>query len=218
MHILLVDDHALFREGLGLLLRDLNAQIEVHHAGTVEAALQVASGCPLALVLLDLSLPGRSGFEALEELRRRRDDLPVVVMSSADDRATVMAAIEAGAMGFVPKTSSSAVMIGALRIVLAGGIYLPPESFLGDGGGAQAPRPEQQASVTPAELGLTPRQTEVLRLVLEGQSIKRIARALNASENTIKTHVSAVLRALNVTTRTQAVVAANRMSLRFSST
>lgn len=214
MDILLVDDHALFREGLGLLLRDLSEDVCVHHAGTVEAALEVAAGCALTLVLLDLALPGRSGFEALEELRHWREDLPVVVMSSANDRATVMAAIEAGAMGFVPKTSSSAVMIGALRVVLAGGVYLPPEAFIGDGAQAST-HDNEPRTMAPAQLGLTPRQTDVLRLILEGQSIKRIARALDASENTIKTHVSAVLRAMNVTTRTQAVVAAHKMGLRF---
>jgi DNA-binding NarL/FixJ family response regulator len=211
MRILLVDDHALFRDGLGLLLRDLQPDVAVSHAATVEQALSATATSEFDLVLLDLALPGRSGFEALEELRRLREDLPVVVLSSTDDPRQVMAAIQSGAMGFVPKSSPSAVMIAALRVVLAGGIYLPPDTLLG----AESMRDHDGSPVlAPAGLGLTPRQLDVLRLILEGKSIKRISQALNTTENTTKTHVGAVLRALGVTTRTQAIVMVHRLGLR----
>ncbi len=208
MQVLLVDDHALFREGLALLLQGLDPAVGVTHAATAEAALVAAAAHGFDLVLLDLALPGRPGLDVLYALHRDGEGPPVVVMSGSDDRATVMAALQAGAMGFVPKSSPSAVMIGALRVVLGGGIYLPPDVFLGDAGSRKT------ASDAKPGLALTPRQWQVLRLILEGRSIKLIAQALDTSANTTKTHVSAVLRALGVTSRTQAIVAVHRLGLR----
>ncbi len=147
--------------------------------------------------------------------------MPVVALSSADDRDTVLKAIDAGAMGFVPKSSSSAVLMAALQLILARGIYLPPAAFLGPSAdaapvahSAAATRVPPQAP-TPADLGVSPRQADVLRLILQGKPAKLIERELNLSASTVKAHTSAVLRALNVTTRTQAVVAASRLGLRF---
>jgi DNA-binding NarL/FixJ family response regulator len=139
--------------------------------------------------------------------------VPVVALSSADDKPTVLQALEAGAMGFVPKTSSAGVMLGALQLILARGIYLPPSVFLsaeptGPVTAAAGPRQPQQ-------LGLTPRQADVLYLILQGKPAKVISRELGLSPSTVKAHTSAVLRALNVTTRTQAVVAAGRLQMRF---
>lgn len=209
MKILLVDDHSLFREGVALLLRELDAEVQVWHASTLDEALAVmAGGEGIDLILLDFILPGTHGLQALETLREQHPGVPLVMLSSQEDQVTVLRAIQLGAMGFIPKSASSSVMYEALRTVLAHGVYVPPLSLAGIGLSVPV-RPR----TSPAELGLTPRQTQVLRLVLEGKSMKLIASELGLTHNTVKTHVSAVLRALAVTTRTQAIVAANRMGL-----
>lgn len=223
MRILLVDDHALFRDGVALLLEGLVKPTDVVHAASVAEAVAATEADPaLDLVLLDLVLPGESGLGALAMIRERRPDLPVVMLSSQDDSDTVMRALELGAMGFIPKSAPSTQMLHALRIVLARGVYVPPAVQAsgplpvrqpeGSPHAADAPR---TSAMTPADLGLTPRQGQVLYLILQGKPIKLISRALGLSDNTTKTHVSAVLRALNVTTRTQAIVVASRLHLVF---
>ncbi len=209
MTILLIDDHALFRDGVALLLRELDPGVQVLHAanlGQALAALDADLG--IDLILLDLILPGAHGFQALEAIRERHPGVPLVMLSSQEDQVTVLRAIQLGAMGFIPKSASSQQMFDALRTVLAHGIYVPPLNLAGIVLAVPA-----QPRTSPAELGLTQRQTQVLRLILEGKPMKLIARELGLSHNTAKTHVSAVLRALCVTTRTQAIVAANRMGL-----
>ena len=220
MKILLVDDHPLFREGIALLLRRLDDALAVVGAGTCEDALRIVDG--VDLVLMDLGLPGVSGLDGIAVLRDRYPDIPVVALSSSDDKDTVLQALDSGAMGFIPKSSSSDVMIGAIKLVLSKGIYLPPSVFLGEGHltrsqscAVKAESPGALRSVTPAELGLTQRQSDVLYLILQGKSAKTISRELGLSTSTVKSHTSAVLRALNVTTRTQAVVAAGRLGLKF---
>jgi DNA-binding NarL/FixJ family response regulator len=237
MRVLLVDDHTLFREGIALLLRPLVEPLETWEAGSCEEAFALIEQKGAAdLVLIDLGLPGASGLEGVKGLREAHPEMPVVVMSSADDKDTVLAAIDAGAMGFIPKSSTSAVMIGALKLILAKGIYLPPSVFLAARNPAPATPPATTGAVTPlhaamppavtdgpsanaprrpSDLGLTPRQAEVLHLLLQGKPAKLIGRELDLSLSTVKAHTSAVLRALNVTTRTQAIVAAGRLGLRF---
>lgn len=225
MKILLIDDHPLFREGVALLLKPLVEGLETWEAGSCEAAFELLAQRGSAdLVLIDLGLPGLSGLEGLQRLRLEHPELPVVVMSSSDDKDTVMAVLDAGAMGFIPKSSTSQVMLGALRLTLANGIYLPPSVFLAARAApAASPAPglmppmaaAPAAGRQPADLGLTPRQADVLHLLLQGKPAKLIGRQLNLSLSTVKAHTSAVLRALNVTTRTQAVLAASRLGLRF---
>lgn len=227
MKILLIDDHPLFREGVALLLKPLVDGLETWEAGSCEEAFELLARRGSAdLVLIDLNLPGLSGLEGLKQLRQDHPDVPVVVMSSADDKDTVLAVLDAGAMGFIPKSSTSQVMLGALRLILAKGIYLPPSVFLAAraapavgpapaGVAAAPPANAVEAGRKPAELGLTPRQADVLHLLLQGKPAKLIGRQLNLSLSTVKAHTSAVLRALNVTTRTQAVLAASRLGLRF---
>lgn len=238
MRVLLVDDHTLFREGIALLLRPLVQPLETWEAGSCEEAVAVIEQRGAAdLVLIDLGLPGASGLEGVQRLRAAHPEMPVVVMSSADDKDTVLAALDAGAMGFIPKSSTSAVMIGALKLILAKGIYLPPSVFLAARNAAPAAAPATAPAVAvtpmlasmpaapdaasgaaarrPADLGLTQRQAEVLHLLLQGKPAKLIGRELDLSLSTVKAHTSAVLRALNVTTRTQAIIAAGRMGLRF---
>ncbi|HTD74175.1 MAG TPA: response regulator transcription factor [Steroidobacteraceae bacterium] len=223
MKILLVDDHVLFREGIALLLRSLVANDSLYQAGTCEEALALVAQDPsIELVLMDINLPGTSGINAISLIRAEFPLIPVVGLSSSDDKQTILDAIDAGAMGFIPKSSSSAVLFAALQLVLSKGIYIPPEAFLRDRGvparTTAAISPDKSASAehaTPRDLGLTPRQSDVLFLILQGKSAKAICRDLSLSSSTVKVHTSAALRALNVTTRTQAVIAAGRMGLRF---
>jgi DNA-binding NarL/FixJ family response regulator len=224
MKVLLVDDHVLFREGLSLLLRTLMHDVQLFEAGNVQDAVsQIAAQSGMDLILLDLGLPDMVGTEAIGYVRDQYPDIPVVALSSSEDRGTVLSALDRGAMGFVPKSASSSILTAALQLILAHGIYLPPSVFLSDRGigtepatdsSVRNPRPPTDRK-TATQLGLTPRQADVLYRILQGKSAKLISRELNLSASTVKTHTSAVLRALNVTTRTQAIVAAGRMGLQF---
>lgn len=222
MNILLVDDHILFREGIALLLQPLVDGGEILEAGSCEQAFaMLQNDSRVDLVLMDLGLPGLSGLDGIAMMRERHAEIPVVALSSSDDRETVLKALDAGAMGFIPKSSSSGVLKTALKLILAKGIYLPPSAFLTD-----RPSPSmtsetttasetKSAAKTPSALGLTPRQADVLYLILQGKPAKLICRELGLSASTVKSHTSAVLRALNVTTRTQAVVAAGKLGFKF---
>lgn len=224
MKLLLVDDHVLFREGVALLLRSLEPNVEIVEAGSCEAALermQQEKEQEVDIVLMDLQLPGMSGLDAIRALRDRYPKLPIVAVSSSEDKKTVLETLDAGAMGFVPKTSTSGVLRGALQLIMSKGIYLPPSVFLADAGGRwesgaeDLANPSHDRSVTPDKLGLTPRQAAVLLCILQGKSAKLIGKELGLSASTVKVHTSAVLRSLNVTTRTQAVIAAGKIGLRF---
>ncbi len=211
MRVLVVDDHPLIREGLSNLLRQLNPGVAVDEATSVEQALQIlAQGDPLTLALLDLNLPGADGMSLLADMRRDRPEVPVVVLSGNDSRANVIAAIEAGAMGFISKRTSTTVFVGALQLVLAGGIYIPPQALALD---APAPRADQP-SVMPADIGLTQRQAQILALLVQGKPNKLICRALGISDSTVKAHISSVLRILGVDNRTEAVIKLGRLGVR----
>lgn len=207
MKILVADDHALIRDALRNLLQDLDGVTTVIEASDSESARRLAAAnLDLDLALLDLNLPGVIGLGLLERLRSDYPELPVVVLSATEDVSTMRAVLERGAMGFIPKSSSNQVMLSALRLVLAGGRYLPPELL--SIAGVSAP-----ASV--GDLKLTERQHDVLKLMVQGHSNKQICRELGLAEATVKIHVTAILRALNVTSRAQVIVAINRFGLRF---
>jgi DNA-binding NarL/FixJ family response regulator len=220
MKILAVDDHPLIRDALRQVLKVLDPDLHLISAASAHETLIEATANPdLNLVLLDLSLPDANGFEVLHQLREAHPGIPVVVLSATDDAATVMRALDDGAMGFIPKTSSNDVLLGALRLVLAGGVYLPTEVLRHST--ATHPHPPAapgapQLEVTCRDLGLTDRQAEVLALVVQGKPNKLICRNLNLAEGTVKIHISAILRALNVTNRTQAVVAVGKLGLKLS--
>lgn len=205
MKILVADDHALIREALRHLLAQLDADLMVIEAPDCDGAHGAVAAHPdLDLMLLDLNLPGVGGLVLLPQLRADYPALPVVVLSALEDTATVREALARGAVGFIPKSSSNEVMLSALRLVLAGGRYLPPEALAGDGTTAPA---------SSNEVVLTDRQREVLALMAQGKSNKQICRELNLAEATVKIHVTAILRALKVTSRAQAIVAVNRLGL-----
>jgi len=218
--ILVVDDHALIRQGLKPLLAQLaepgSEPVEVLEAASYGEALErIASRPDLDLLLLDLRMPDVSGFAALSDIEERHPDLPVVVMTGEDEPELVREALEHGALGFIPKSSAPAVVLNALRLVLAGGTYIPPEIVAGGARRAAPPPPlRSEAAATLQRLGITPRQADVLTLLLAGKSNKVISRELELAEGTVKNHVAAVLKALGVETRVQAVVAAGRLGLR----
>ena len=214
MKILLVDDHALFREGLKHLLTSLDAELELDEADDCERALALSARSAYDMVLLDLKIPGVQGLDALEALRRTRPETPVVVVSGEDDPRVIRAAIERGAMGYVPKASTPEIMIQALRLVLANGVYLPPGVVdLAIPKGAPLPELLRGGAGETQLPGLTPRQMDVLRCVIQGKANKVIARELDISEATVKAHLSSVLRALGVNNRTEAVYAAAKLGL-----
>ena len=213
MRLLLVDDHVLFREGLKLLLRSLDTALELDEAGDCAQALERVAARDYDLVLLDLKMPGLNGLDALSALQDAVAGSPLVVLSGEDDARTVRAAIDRGAMGFIPKSSTPEVLVQALRLVLARGIYLPPVALHAT---AAAPARVDEVAVSPSLPGITPRQMDVLRCVIRGKPNKVIARELDISEGTVKLHLSAVLRALGARNRTEAVYAAAKLGLRLA--
>lgn len=214
MKILVVDDYALVREGLRHALRALDDSVEVLEARDAEEALRLIAQQPaLDLVLLDIGLPGMDGFLALDEFRRAHSAVPVVVLSASAAQRDIAAALNMGAMGYIPKMAPREVMLRALRLVLAGGVYIPPQAigmhdYTGSAAGASAVPQSLE------ELGLTDRQRQVLGLIAQGKPNKVIANELQISEPTVKAHVTEILRALKASSRAQAMVTARRFGLR----
>ena len=163
--------------------------------------------------MLDLGLPDRDGLAALQEARVHHPKVPIVILSASCDRASVVKALELGAAGFIPKSGERAVMLSALRLVFSGGVYIPPEilsrSEAPPGLGpstASGQRREGPVTVSPADLGLTARQVDVLALMMRGKSNKAICRILKLAEPTVKNRVTAILKALKASNRTEAVI------------
>jgi DNA-binding NarL/FixJ family response regulator len=210
-----IDDHPLVQEAVSNVLRRLEPQAAIEVAADCESGLALAGqGAEPDLVLLDLNLPGVSGIPGVKLWRTRYPGTAVVVLSATTDQPTVLAAIGAGAAGFIPKSSSNEVMVNALRLVLGGGRYLPPELLSHSGRSDNALRRSRQGTTLSVEtLGLSERQTEVLKLIAKGAPNKAICRELGLAERTVKAHVTAVFRALKVTSRTQAAIEASKLGL-----
>jgi DNA-binding NarL/FixJ family response regulator len=216
MKILLVDDHVLIREALRGVLKEVKGDATVLEASSCSQAMQVIAERPdLDLILLDLNLPDRDGFSVLTELGERYPAISVVVLSAQQDRGSVVRALDLGAVGFIPKSGQREVMLSALQLVFAGGIYIPPEILAREQPSARQSDGKQPAatrpSVSPADLGLTERQVDVLSLMMQGKSNKAICRVLNLAEPTVKNHVTAILKALEVSNRTEAVIAVGQL-------
>ena len=247
MKVLLIDDHPLILSAMQSVILGLDREVVVCGVeSAAECRRVLGQRHDFDLVLLDLHLGDASGFDLLAELRRDHPALPVVVVSASDQAGDVIRAIDAGAMGFVPKRASNELLFEALHLVMSGGIYVPPmdQALGGDpavpvesarsAGGAAAVGPLMPMSrsavvaggpvssgeglpaglrrpgglpASLADLGLTPRQRQVMQLLLHGKSNKMIARDLDISVETVKDHVAAVLRSLGVKSRTQAVLA-----------
>jgi DNA-binding NarL/FixJ family response regulator len=212
MKFLLIDDHVLIRESLRGVLRELRCDAAVLEAENCRQAERlVEKHSDLEVILLDLNLPDRDGFRLLAQLREHYPDISIVVLSASNDRDNVVRALDLGAVGFIPKSAKRAVMVGALELVLSGGIYIPPEILVHDAlplpNSAANQVPTDRPRLSPADCGLTERQVEVLALMMQGKSNKAICRVLELAEPTVKNHVAAILKALKVKNRTGAAMA-----------
>lgn len=214
LKLLVIEDHALVREGLVQTLHQLDAEVTVLEAADCEAGCAIlADADDFDLVILDLALPGIDGLTCLNLMRQRYPALPVVIVSAYDDAHTVNRALKSGAAGFVPKAYSGERLIDALRSVLDGVIFTPEPSLPGQNGIGISVPPAGK-SVSAADVGLTERQTDVLTLMVKGRSNREIAELLGLSEGTVKIHITAIFKALGVSSRTQALVAVARQGIR----
>lgn len=206
MKILVVDDHALVREGLRQVLKGLDEQVEVLQAGNCAQAYVLArEHTDLNLVLLDYHLPDQNGLDALGVLAEHHPELPVILLSGSANIGIMRQVMQSGAFGFVTKSSLSDELLNAVRTVLNGDVYIPPQL---------SQSRVTTAEATTARSQLTQRQQLVLKCLLDGMSNRDIAEQLFLAEETVKSHVTAILRHFEVQNRTQAVVAATRVGYR----
>ena len=201
MKLLIVDDHPMVRTGIAALLAQAEIDAVILQAHAAPMALDMAAKHPdIDAVMLDLSMPGMDGFTAIAAFQRSNPALPVIVLSSSEEPEHVRRALAMGARGYIPKSAPPGTVVAALRIVLSGEVYLPP---------LMLSEPMEAAGVD----RLTDRQSDVLALLSQGQSNKTIAASLGIAEKTVKAHVGAIFRALNVVNRTQAASQARRIRL-----
>lgn len=206
MKILVIDDHALVREGLRQVLKGLDENVEVLQAGTCTQAFEIALANPdLDLALLDYHLPDMTGLQALDIFGKRHPELPIVMLSGSANVQIMRQVVQSGAAGFVNKSSLSDELLGAVRQVLEGNVYWPENEsdFNAYANDLPTLRP-----------GLTQKQEQVLQCLLDGKANREIAQDLYISDETVKTHITAILRHFDVQNRTQAVVAAARSGFR----
>jgi len=197
MDILLIDDHPLFRSGIAAVINELDSVVRCVEAAEIEEALaRLGEGGSYSIILLDLALPGLDGMDGMALLRDVAPATPIVVLSATENAVTIRQAINNGAKGYIPKSSGKDIILNALRLVLSGGVYLPANILQSESG----------AIANPDEL--TSRQADVLKLLAQGKSNKEIASSLELTENTVRTHVAAILKRLGVKNRTEAGVAA----------
>lgn len=211
LRLALIDDHAMFRDGLRLILKSFASAVEFSELSRLDDLDEVENPGGVGLVLLDYHLPDVSGLEGLIRAREVFCSASIVVISGEEDPATIRRVIENGASGFIPKSSPSPILVAALRLVVAGGTYLPPEILP-----AQSERGgNQSVSGHKKTLGiLTERQREVLKRAIQGKANKVIAREMNISDHTVKVHLSVAFKALGVKNRTEAVYAAAELGIK----
>jgi two-component system, NarL family, nitrate/nitrite response regulator NarL len=211
MKLLVVDDHPIVRDGLAALLGQMGPDTIVLQVGDAGGALAlVAAHADLDVVVLDIAMPGMDGLRALAEFGRARPELPVIVISASEDARDAREALAKGALGYVPKSASQHTLLSAIRLVLNGDVYVPP-LILAE---TVVPRSsDPSVAAGPGRPTLTDRQIDVLRRLSEGQPNKEIAAELDLSEKTVKAHVTAIFRALNVVNRTQAAASGRAAGL-----
>jgi DNA-binding NarL/FixJ family response regulator len=209
--ILVIEDHALVREAMVRALDRLGMQCSFSQASCGQEALSIVEAQKdFDLVLVDLMLPDMSGFSLLSVLAHRFPAIPVIVVSALADEASVKRALKAGASGFLPKTLSTEQLVGAVQTVLNGGVVTPELSEMSP---QRLPRKRSVESIS-EQFGLTAAQTRVMELMVEGRTNREIAELLGLAEGTVKVHCSAILRALGVANRAQALVVLARQGLR----
>jgi DNA-binding NarL/FixJ family response regulator len=216
LNILVIEDHALVREGLVLTLHQLEEEITVHEAATCEGACRVlAKKGDFDLLLLDLGLPGTDGMTCLTQLRKLYPSIPVVIVSAYNDANTVKRALNKGASGFVPKSYSSDRLLAALREVLAGGIFTPYQARSAKLGPYLPPTdlPPLRGHASVADLGLSVRKLEILSLLVRGMTNRDIAAHMGLSEGTVKIQLTLIFKALRVANRSQAIVAVTKYGI-----
>ena len=222
MKILVADDHWLILEAVQIKLAELGSGVEFILAMSAKELLEVDL-TDVDVALIDLSIPGAIDYSHIDELRERQPTLPVIVFSGSEEPAVMRAVLERGVLGFIPKAYSPNVMLSAVRLVLAGGVYVPPmmlqvmsaelgaeHTQLGVATAYERTGPPTMESLRQV---LTARQVEVLQLLSQGKPNKLIGRSLGISEGTVKIHLAAIFRALNVKNRTEAVVAAQTLTV-----
>ena len=219
MKFLIADDHELFLKGLEMILNDYNPDIEITSAKDYSELFSIIEKeKDFDLILTDLAMPGAKWLEAIEKIHTTLPETPIIILSAVFDREIVQKTIEIGAAGYIPKTSSNAVILSAVNLVLSGGVYIPPEllqdtkqnefDFL-----KQVEKISSTQDVKEKIKILSPRQVDVLKLISKGKSNKQIAYELGLTEGTVKLHVTAILKLLNVYNRTGAVMAATHLGL-----
>lgn len=220
LQVLLADDHALFRDGMRYVLQQLSEQVDIICAGDFAETLRQAENNPgIDLALLDLHMPGSNGVSSIRVFHDRFPALPLVVVSGSDQQSEIEWVMEYGAMGFISKTSSGKAMVNALRIVLDGGIYFPPQlltqTFAENRSSMTNPVTEttEDRNNSNNKCGLTKRQLETLQYLAEGLSNKEIALKMHLAEGTIKVHVAAAFQILQVNSRMDAVRKAQKLGL-----
>lgn len=216
MKILIADDHELFLKGLELILSDLDKKVEISLAHDYSEIFNILEEeQKFDLIVTDLAMPGANWLDALKYIHSKLPETPIVILSAVFDKEIVQKTIEIGAAGYIPKTSSNAVIMGAVRLVLSGGAYIPPEllnnSLKNQFSALEQISPEFENKDN--KISLTPRQIDVLKLMAKGCSNKIIAHELGLTEGTVKLHVTAILKILNVYNRTGAVVEAAKRGI-----
>ena len=208
IHLIIADDHPLFRGALREAVSGLFEDLDIAEAGSFEdLAKLLERGADVDLILLDLTMPGVRGFSGLMYLRAQYPSVPIIVVSANDDPGVIRRCMDFGASGFIPKTLGIDAMRGAITRVFQGGVWTPPEIDLGVGADTET------ADLLTRLTSLTPQQVRVLMMLSEGLLNKQIAYELGVSEATVKAHVSAILQKLGVESRTQAVIAASKIEL-----
>lgn len=217
MKVLIADDHRLIIEGVKLKLAELDPMVEAVVAMNLEELDRAVAehGDTLDLALVDIAMPGTQGHQHVTKLRAQAPSLPVIVLSGSEDAELMRSLIDMGVLGFIPKAYSPDVMLSAIRLVLAGGIYIPPlllaHAQAQGWQPTEAPAADSSRCVDGLRNLLTERQIDVMRLLSQGKPNKLIARDLGISEGTVKIHLAAIFRALNVRNRVEAVVASRRL-------
>lgn len=209
--VVVADDHALVRGGLAQLVKLVEENVEIFETNDFGQTLEILSNTPMIdLLLLDLLMPGMEDQEGIDHICKKWPDIPVIVISAKENAAVIRNALSAGAMGYIPKTSSPEVMMSAIKLVLSGGVYVPP-NILGAGLNSQGSFYGSDSistinsSIEVSYNQLTDRQQEVLDLMAFGKSNKDIANNLGLTTGTVKMHISRIFKTLNVQNRTEAV-------------
>ncbi|MBI5163893.1 MAG: response regulator transcription factor [Magnetospirillum sp.] len=204
MKILLADDHALVRDGLVPFIERLQPGTTVVEASTFPDALELVRCGGVDLAVLDLYMPGMNGFGGLKEMKREYPDLPVVILSGSVRPENAVQAIENGASGYAPKTMRGETIVGVLRLVLSGERYIPPFLLEQRSGAMTAKAPPAATEEGSPLAGLTPRERDILDMIVDGAPNKVIARTLELQEVTVKAHLRNIFRKIKVSNRTEA--------------